>query len=121
MVRGGRAALVAGVIAIIILTQSPVVLGPRGPSATPSGGSPAGDVAALGARDTPEAPGGATTTGINWAPWIFLGVATATVAAAYVAVRSIRRWSPRARVKAPTVALPEAAVPDGLPEDWPQL
>ncbi len=121
MVRGGRAAIVASVIAIIILTQLPLGLSPRGPSVTSSGGTPATNVAALGARDTPENPGGSSATGANWAPWILLGVAAATVAAGYLVLVSFRRRKPRARFKALNVALPEAAVPDGLPDDWPQL
>jgi len=75
----------------------------------------------LGARDTPDNPGGAGSLGIDWTPWIVLGVAVAAVVAGWLAFLSARRRRPRARMPVPASGLPEAAAPDGLPEDWPQL
>ena len=76
---------------------------------------------ALGVRDTPDNPGGADSLGIDWTPWIVLGVAVAAVVAGWLAFLSARRRRPRARMPVPASGLPEAAAPDGLPEDWPQL
>ncbi len=126
---GAVAALAAGVFAIVILAPTPLALDAIGPGSVsgvllpvsageqtpaPAGSAPGGTLAALGVRDTPEDPVGANALGLNWTPWILLGVAAAAVGAISLTFLFARRRNAKTRTTVPASGSPEAVAPDGV-------